>query len=159
MTHTFTFISADAAQALFECSVCGRQIGFALPGLGEPHAIASGDTYLPSADADLYLESCDIPVEPPVPVPEVITKRQFLIQLLRSGMVAVEEVVTLAIQPPLLMEAVLAAMPAEDALEARLSWAAMTQVERHSPLVLSAATANNIDNATLDAFFVAASEI
>jgi hypothetical protein len=93
------------------------------------------------------------------PVPEFITKRQFLIQLVRSGMVAAEEVSSLPYQPPALMDAVLANMPEEAALEARLSWAAMTQVERNSSLVLAAAAGNNISEADLDAFFRAAAAI
>jgi hypothetical protein len=100
------------------------------------------------------------PPDPVVtPVPDAVTKRQFLIQLLRAGMVEPEEVPTLATQPPALMAAVLAAMPEEDALEARLSWAAMTQVERHSPLTLSAAAAAGTTEAQLDDFFRAAALI
>jgi len=99
------------------------------------------------------------PETPPVPVPDVVTKRQFLIQLLRSGMVTAEEVPTLASQPPALMAAVLAAMPEEQALEANLSWAAMTQVERFSPLTLAAAAAAGTTEAQLDEFFIAAAQI
>lgn len=99
------------------------------------------------------------PEEPPAPVPESVTKRQFLIQLLRAGMVAPEEVATLALQPPALMSAVLDAMPEADALEARLSWGAMTQVERFSPLTLSAAAAAGTTEEQLDDFFRAAALI
>lgn len=99
------------------------------------------------------------PETPPVPVPEAVTKRQFLIQLFRSGMVAPEEVPTLATQPPALMNAVLSQMPTEMALEAQLSWASMTQVERHSPLTLAAAAAGGTTDEQLDQFFIAASVI
>jgi hypothetical protein len=97
------------------------------------------------------------PEAPPVsPVPDVVTKRQFLIQLLRAGMVAPEEVATLALQPPALMSAVLDAMSEADELEARLSWGAMTQVERYSPLTLAAAAAAGTTEEQLDDFFRAA---
>lgn len=99
------------------------------------------------------------PEAPPVVVPEVVTKRQFLIQLLRSGMVASSEVPTLAIQPPALMSAVLSNLPTEQALEANLSWAAMTQVERYSPLTLAAAAAAGTTEQQLDDFFIAAAQI
>lgn len=95
----------------------------------------------------------------PEPVPETITKRQFLIQLVRSGMVATSEASTLATQPPALMEPVLAAMSATDALEARLSWASMTQVDRHSPLTLAAAAAAGTTEEQLNDFFRAAALI
>lgn len=99
------------------------------------------------------------PETPPTPVPEVVTKRQFLIQLLRSGMVDPSEVPTLATQPPALMSAVLSSLPSEQALEAHLSWAAMTQVERYSPLTLAAAAAAGTTEQQLDDFFIAAALI
>lgn len=159
MSHTFAFVSVDEAQALFECSVCHRQIGFVLPGLGEPHAIADGDAWTVPEGADDYLAPCDTPVDPVVPVPDVITKRQFLIQLLRSGMVDPSEVATLAIQPPALMAAVIAGMATEAQLEATLSWAAMTQVERYSPLTVAASAAAGTTTEQLDDFFRAAALI
>ena len=116
--------------------------------------------------ADVELPSWHVDPDPapepdpvPEPVPNAVTKRQFLIQLLRAGMVAPEEVATLATQPPALLSAVLAAMPEADALEARLSWAAMTEVERYSPLTLSAAAAAGTTEAQLDDFFRAAAVI
>jgi hypothetical protein len=57
------------------------------------------------------------------------------------------------------MAAVLAAMPAEQGLEARLSWAAMTQVERYSELTLAAAAAAGTTQQQLDEFFIAAAQI
>jgi len=99
------------------------------------------------------------PEEPALTVPEFLTKRQFLIQLLRAGMVAPEEVDTLATQPPTLMSAILAAMPEEEGLEARLSWAAMTQVERYNPLTIAVAAAAGTTEEQLDDFFRAAALI
>lgn len=99
------------------------------------------------------------PPAPSLPVPDVVTKRQFLIQLLRSGMVSAEEVPTLAMQPPALMAAVLAAMPAEQGLETTVSWASMTQVERYNPLTTAAAEAAGTTQQQLDEFFIAAAQI
>lgn len=156
--HVWVFQNSDADQAIFKCSVCNREIGFVLPGLGDPSAVLSGDSWNPPEDADRYVDPCTQP-EPPAEVPQVITKRQFLIQLVRSGLVAPSEASTLAIQPPALMEGILNSMPLEAAVEARIGWAAMTQVERYSPLVLAAAEANNITSQDLDLFFIAAGEI
>lgn len=99
------------------------------------------------------------PEPPPVVVPEVVTKRQFLIQLLRSGMVSPSEVPTLSTQPPALMAAIFSQIPTEQALEATLSWASMTQVERYSPLTMAAAAASGTTQAQLDEFFIAAAQI
>lgn len=156
--HDWVFQGADADQATFKCSICDRVMAFVLPGLGEPSAVLSGDSWAVPEDANSYVDPCTQP-EPPPEVPLVITKRQFLIQLVRSGMVSPSEADTLAIQPPALMSPILAAMPTEQALEARIGWAAMTQVERYSPLVLAAAEANNISSQDLDLFFIAAGEI
>ena len=118
--------------------------------------LVSADVDPPSWHVPIDLPA---PEEPVLPVPETITKRQFLIQLVRSGMVDPSEASTLAIQPPALIDAVLSGMPADQALEARLSWVAMTQVERHSPLTLAAAASAGTTEAQLDEFFRAASVI
>lgn len=102
------------------------------------------------------------PPEPepqPDPVPAIITKLQFLTQLLRSGFVTAEEVPTLATTPPAFLQPVFAAMPTEMALEATLTWAAMTQVERNSPLTLAALATGLVTEAQLDDFFRAAAVI
>ena len=105
------------------------------------------------------------PAPPPPPdpipqtVPEMVTKRQFMIQLLRSGMVDKSEVAALSTTPPALMASILASLPAGEALEARLSWSSMTQVERYSPLTLAAAAAAQITDQQLDEFFIAAAQI
>lgn len=157
--HTLALVSVDASQALFECSTCGRQAGFVLPGQGQPCAVADGDSWAPPEDADNYMDACEIPVEPAIEVPEFITKRQFLIQLLRSGMVAAEEVPTLATSPPALLAPAIAGMSAEDQLELTLTWASMTVVERYGPLTMAAAASAGTTEAQLDAFFIAAGAI
>lgn len=115
--------------------------------------------------ADVDPPAWHVPVEPPtpdepfVPVPETITKRQFLIQLLRSGMATSEEAATLPLQPPAAIVAVFAQLPTEAALEAQLTWASMTLVERSSPINALAVAAGIVTEAQLDDFFRAASVI
>lgn len=157
MTHTFAYVSVDEAQALFECSVCHRQIGFVLPGLGEPHAIPDGDAYVVPDGADAYLEPCT--VAEPTPIPQVITKRQFLIELLREGMVTEAEVPMLAVTPPASINTLFAGLPTEAGLEVILTWASMTEVERHNPLIDMAVAGGVMTDPDLDAFFIAAAQI
>lgn len=158
MAHNFALVEAGT-QILFECLVCSRQIAFARPGEGQPCAIADGDGWLPAEEADRYLEPCETPYTPPVPVPEVITKRQFLIQLIRSSLVTEAEAATVAVQPPALVEAMLTPMPTEAKIEARLTWASMTEVLRHDPLVELAIASGVMTEEQADQFFIAAAEI
>lgn len=95
----------------------------------------------------------------PAPVPESITKRQFLIQLVRSGMVAPSETATVATQPPALVSSMLSAMPEEAQIEANLTWASMTQVLRFDPLVVLAVASGVMTDAQADDFFRAAAAI
>lgn len=157
MTHTFAYVSADEVMALFECSVCHAQINFVLPGNGEPHAIADGAAWLPPEDADAYLDPCT--VAEPEPVPHVISKRQFLIELLREGMVTEAEVPMLAVTPPASINALFASLPTEAGLEVILTWASMTEVERHNPLIDMAVAGGVMTNEDLDNFFRAAAQI
>lgn len=157
--HTLALVSVDASQALFACSTCGRLAGFVLPGQGQPCAVPDGDSWAPPEDASNYMDACEIPVEPAVDVPEFITKRQFLIQLLRSGMVAAEEVPALATTPPALLAPAIAGMTTEQQLELTLTWASMTVVERYGPLTVAAAASAGTTEAQLDAFFIAAGAI
>lgn len=101
----------------------------------------------------------ETPPAPVDPVPAVITKRQFLIQLLRAGMVQDAEVPTLAIQPPAAVASIFAGLPSEASLEVSLTWAAMTEVERANPLLAMAVQANLMTDADLDDFFRAAALI
>ena len=159
MTHSFTLVSADT-QILFECTVCSQQIMFARPGDGEPHAVPDGDSWLPPEDAADYLAPCLPPVDHgPEPVPDVITKRLFLIQLLRSGTVTAQEVPTLAMQPPASVSSLFAGLSTEVQAEVQLTWAAMTEVHRHDPLLDMAVAGNLMTNEDLDNFFRAAALI
>jgi hypothetical protein len=158
MAHNFALVEAGT-QILFECLVCSRQIAFARPGEGEPSAIPNGDGWLPAENADDYLESCETPITPQVPVPDKITKRQFLIQLIRSSLVTEAEAATVATQPPALVESMLSPMSAEAKLEARLTWASMTEVLRHDPLVELAIASGVMTSEQADQFFIAAAEI
>jgi hypothetical protein len=156
VTHAFAYQSAGDGIAAFRCANCGIPLNFVLPTFGEPTAVADGDGWAMPEGWEVYVGSCE-PATSDVPL--VITKRQFLIQLLRAGMVDASEVPTLAITPPALMAAVIAGMTTEEQLETTLSWASMTQVERYSPLTLAASAAAGTTTEQLDDFFRAAAQI
>jgi hypothetical protein len=157
MAHVFTFVSTDSANDNFVCTHCGIPLSLNIVGVGAPNATLTDGVWTIPDDVLQSVEPCRPGEVDGVNV--ILTKRQFLIQLLRSQMVTPEEAATLATEPPALMGPILASMNEEDALEARLSWAAMTQVERYSPLVVAAGVANNISNQDLDNFFAAAAAI
>lgn len=98
-------------------------------------------------------------VAPAVTVPETITKRQMLIQMLRAGMIAPEEADSIASTPPAFMAPIIAAMPEELALELKITWASMTSIDRHSPMVIAAGQAAGSSNEQMDQFFIAAASI
>lgn len=65
MLHTLVFNPTKSAlrpeDAVFDCAVCGYTVGFNLPGLGEPAAIADGDAYLPPANAEIWCSADCLP--------------------------------------------------------------------------------------------------
>jgi hypothetical protein len=155
MAHTFVHLSSDAVNDTFICSACGKTISLNVQGVGEPCAVQTDGVWeIPAAVVSNAGECSTVPADG-----IVITKRQFLIQLIRTGLVSSQEATTLATQPPSMMDPILANMTEEEAIEVRLSWASMTEVERYSPLVMAAAQANNLSAQDLDAFFEAASLI
>lgn len=61
MMHQFSFsrIDDDGLNAVFTCSACGIDLGFNLPGVGEPAAIAVGDgTYETPPNPDQWAVPC-----------------------------------------------------------------------------------------------------
>jgi hypothetical protein len=159
MPHDLAFVSATEAEALFQCNNCTRTVSFVLPGLGEPAAVADGESWAAPENASDYMDVCETPITPPVVVPEFISKRQFLIQLLRAGMVTAEEVPTLAVHPPALLAPAIAGMTSEQQLELTLTWASMTVIERYGELTMAAAASAGTTEAQLDEFFIAAGAI
>lgn len=152
--HSFVVIGQTDTNVDFQCSNCMEIIGFNKPGVGEPSAVDNNGVWIPPEDVAKYVGPSCAAV-----IPESITKLQFLIQLLRSGFVDPSEAPTISTAPPAFLAPVFAAMPTEQALEAQLTWAAMTRVERHGPLMQAAAAAAQITEQQLDDFFRAAASI
>jgi hypothetical protein len=156
MSHTFVYQSAGDGLAVFRCTSCGTLLNFVLPGNGEPAAVADGDGWAMPEGWEAYVGDCN--PEASV-VPQVITRRQFLIQVVRSGMCTADEVATLPLQPPAYIAAIFASLSPEAALEASLTWATMTEVHRHDPLIDAAVAASLMTEADIDLFFAAAAAI
>jgi hypothetical protein len=99
---------------------------------------------------------------PPAPPPRLtITPRQLLIGLQRAGMITDEEALAAAATGavPASIETLFAALSEQDALEARITWARMTVVERGHPLVDEMLVAAGKTAEEADEFFVACAAI
>jgi hypothetical protein len=74
--------------------------------------------------------------EPPPPVPTTISFRQLILGLLESGFLTAEQALAAAetrARPPQL-EAIIATLPEDAALAARITWATMSEARRADPL-------------------------
>ena len=91
----------------------------------------------------------DLGVLPP------ISRRQLLLGLASQGLITGEEALAAAQSGavPAAVEAIFAQLPADQQLGARITWASMSQAERHNPLVDMMAVANSIPSDTLDALW------
>lgn len=58
VAHTLVYVSDDSVNAIFRCSTCGEEIQFNLPGIGEPSAVPSGDTYTTPDNPDQWMSPC-----------------------------------------------------------------------------------------------------
>ena len=81
------------------------------------------------------------PPPPPAPVPEAITRLQLILGMTAADLISPAEGVAAASGTaiPAVVEAVFASLPNDQATAARIRWAAMTTVERASPLVAAVA--------------------
>lgn len=105
---------------------------------------------------------CNLPAPSPGPVPEVISTRQFLIQLAASGIISEAEALAAARtgDVPTTIAAIFASLPSEQVSAAEITWARMTTVPRSDPLfVLAAGPPLNMTDAQIDDFFRAAAAI
>ena len=77
------------------------------------------------------------PVPAPPPVPNVISRRQLMIALAAAGFISAEEALAAAQTGavPAAIVGIFDRLPAEQALAARITWAAMTEVYREDPLI------------------------
>lgn len=57
--HKFVFNRTDKLNAIFVCAICEVEIGFNLPGVGEPTAVDLGDgTYATPPKPDQWADPC-----------------------------------------------------------------------------------------------------
>ena len=129
------------------------------PGLTliESETAQIGDTY-----ADGQFTSASISQNPPQPDPAPdITPRQLFIGLAREGFISWDEAEAAASSGavPAAIEALFASLPAQQASEARITWARMSIVERKHPLIALIMAERDISHDQLDAFFRAWAEI
>jgi hypothetical protein len=97
----------------------------------------------------------------PPPVPSAISRRQLLIALAQAKWITEAEALAAAKtgEVPAAIDAVFAALPKEQALAARITWATMTVVERDHPLIQAVIDAKLATADQVDALFKAAAEL
>jgi hypothetical protein len=97
----------------------------------------------------------------PPPVPSTISRRQLLIALAQAGLISEAEALAAAKtgEVPAAIDAVFGALPKEQALAARITWATMTVVERDHPLIQAVIDAKLATAEQVDALFRAAAEL
>lgn len=102
-----------------------------------------------------------LPVVAPVVVPARVTRRQMLLALTAGGVISAEEALAAATTGavPSAIDAVFAALPAADALAARITWATMSEVERAHPLIGAMIAAKVVSAEQADALFIAAAAL
>jgi hypothetical protein len=97
----------------------------------------------------------------PPPVPGAISRRQLLIALTATGLITEAEALAAAKtgDVPAIIDTVFSKLPPEQALAARITWAAMTMVERDHPLIQAVINAKLATAEQVDALFKAAAEL
>jgi hypothetical protein len=111
---------------------------------------------VPLSDADLAQWQADqASVAPSAAVPEAISFRQLILGLLGSGFLTVEQALAAAesrARPPQL-EAIIATLPDEAALAARITWATIAEARRTDPLFATLIAAGHATEAQVDELF------
>lgn len=97
----------------------------------------------------------DVPPAAPVPVPQSISRRQFLLALLGAGFVTPAEALAAATEGavPANLATMLATLPEADALAVRITWASMTVAERDNPIIATLIAAGLASEAQTDELF------
>jgi hypothetical protein len=93
--------------------------------------------------------------EPSPPVPTIISFRQLILGLLGSGFITAEQALAAAetrARPPQL-EAILATLPEDAALAARITWATMSEARRTDPLFAALIAAGHATAEQVDELF------
>lgn len=83
---------------------------------------------------------------PPEPVPQVVTMRQARLALLAAGLLGA-------------VETAIDALPSPDKEAAQIEWEYAMEVNREWPLINSIGSALGLDDAAIDALFIAASKL
>lgn len=101
------------------------------------------------------------PPPPPLPVPEVVAKSQFIAQLVRSQFLTEAQAIQAATigEFPTPIAALMANLPEDVQLEARIAWATVGEIRRDSNIINMMMEANNITGEAMDEFFRQAAAI
>jgi hypothetical protein len=121
---------------------------------------ATGETVVRDATPDEIAEIEALRNAPP-PVPEVISRRQLLIALVAAGLITETEALAAAQTGavPAAIDAFFGTLPSAQQIAARITWATMTVVERHHPLVHAVIDAQLATAEQVDALFTAAAAL
>jgi hypothetical protein len=121
---------------------------------------ATGETIVRDATPAEAAEIEALRNAPPL-VPAAISRRQLLIVLAQAKLITEAEALAAAKtgEVPAAIDAVFGALPKEQALAARITWATMTVVERNHPLIQAVINANLATAEQVDALFRAAAEL
>lgn len=97
---------------------------------------------------------------PPAPtVPDVITKRQFIIAAWRAGIITQQEALQASNTVPTAIEAAFSSLPTDVAIAARITWSNMTIIPRNDSLMEGVAASLNMTSEEIDQFFINAGAI
>ena len=110
---------------------------------------------VPLSDADLAQWQADQASVAPPTVPAAISFRQLILGLLGSGFLTVEQALAAAesrARPPQL-EAIIATLPDEAALAARITWATIAEARRTDPLFAALITVGHATVEQVDELF------
>lgn len=89
-------------------------------------------------------------------VPQIITRRQFLIAAGLAGYISQQEALAAAQDGsiPVSILTYFGTLPSEQQFAAKVTWATMTQVGRNEPLLAACAAALNITGQQIDNLFI-----
>ncbi|WP_368417098.1 hypothetical protein [Falsiroseomonas sp.] len=111
-------------------------------------------------DGAAFRPPAHVPAPPP-PVPTTISFRQLILGLLDSGFLTAEQALAAAetrARPPQL-EVIIATLPEDASLAARITWATMSEARRGDPLFAALIAAGHATAEQVDEIFRAASQL
>lgn len=149
----------------------GRVLGFyareihgeAIPAGAIPISAETHASWLLDTSRQRWDGSALVPYTPPVvvTVPRQITRRQLLLALAGAGLITGAEALAAATTGavPARIDKVFGALPADQALAARITWATMAVAEREHPLIGALVAAKLATAAEVDALFTSAATL